>query len=137
MQGITVRLMILLLVDGILIIELRSLLRDMVRGKRSRKAEASIYRNQPFSQKVTLSYIRNLLTSYQLASYEKAYSCFHLSYMLEIIAFFPQYILLILFYSTFEKAACIACTAILGIKLLLSLIIRCFLPDGHNSIFKK
>ena len=79
----------MILMDRVLITDLRRLLLDFLIGARNRKSIRKIHKQQPLKERVTLSYIKSYLKEYQ-----SDFKLYHTIYLIYLIFLVPQYILL-------------------------------------------
>lgn len=116
--------------DYLIISYLRTMLRDMFSGNRSRKSERRLYNQQSLKNQVTLSYIR----PYLVKSYAKDYDFYHRYYTIYSFSLIPQYIIFVVAYLLYENTVLSIIIAVL--KIILFFILRFFkFPDGHDSIY--
>lgn len=81
---------LMLVLDSITISGLRRFLLDFITGKNNVNKIKKVHCEQPWKERVTLSYIRARLKHYQ-----KEFHCWHTLYMLVLTTLIPQYIILI------------------------------------------
>ena len=79
----------MILMDSIVITDLRRLLLDFLIGARNHKSIRKIHKKQPLKERITLSYIKSYLKKYQ-----SDFKLYHTIYLIYLIIIIPQYILL-------------------------------------------
>ena len=68
----------MILMDSVVITDLRRLLLDFLIGARNRKSIRKIHKQQPLKERVTLSYIKSYLKQYQSVFQTVPYDLFNL-----------------------------------------------------------
>jgi hypothetical protein len=119
------------LLDSILIEDLRRLLKDFLIGARNRKKARVIYDQHSLKERIFLGFIKLYIENYKLA-----FNCFHWLYMIEIIIIIPQYSMLIALYVTGHDYYCVL-FILLFVKALLCISIRLQTDSLRRSRFRQ
>ena len=122
---------VLILLDIILIVDLRWLVYSFLLSKRNLKGAKKIHNIQNKRNKITLAYIK------KYTIYPKHYSFFHFLWCAVIMSIVPQYISLLIIYIFSQKNAVIICIVFSIIKLILNCIVRLQYNSGRITKFDK
>lgn len=123
---------ILLLMDVILVSDLRRLLLDFLVGQRNRKTMIRIHKNQHLKDRITLSYIKPLLKRY-ISNFQ----FYHIIYMIVIISFFPQNIIIIIIHIILKNKVRYVLYLLLCVKAFALILIRLQYDSSRISKYAK
>ena len=110
----------MILMDSIVITDLRRLLLDFLIGARNHKSIRKIHKKQPLKERITLSYIKSYLKKYQ-----SDFKLYHTIYLIYLIIIIPQYILLFTANLVYGYNSRYLAYVLLGIKIVLQIHLFC------------
>jgi len=123
---------LLILLDSIVIMDLRSFLWDFLMIRRNRGGMKKNLMKQSRKDRITLSYIEPLLKKNQ-----KPYRIWHSLYLWVIYSLIPQYVLLLVALIALEKWFIPICAVFYIIKVSLSFVIRGNMDAQRVSKYSK
>lgn len=122
---------IMVILDLVVISDLRKFLLDFLRVKKSKNNANRVYESQSLSDKIMLSFIRE-----HLKKYIKEFTAFHKLYVVVVFTLVPQYVILIVCNVLMGMKSMYVLSFFAVIKLIICLIVRINVDSNRVSIYR-
>ena len=132
MKLILLLVMLLVILDSLIIIQLRSIQIDILARNGNRRSAKKVYKAQSFYNRIILTSISEHLKKY----YIKEFRRFNTFYKVILGTMVPQYLLLLILYYFNNNVVLFVLFFLCFVKMVLSFFLSHFFPNGVGHISK-
>lgn len=132
MRLVLLLVVLLVILDYLIIIQLRAIQIDILARNRNRRSAKKIYKAQSFYNRIILTCISEHLKKY----YIKEFKRFNTFYKVVLATIAPQYLLLLILYYLNNNRVLFALFFLCCVKMVLSFFLSHFFPNGVGHISK-